>query len=69
MVAIIGCGVIGSALAHHFAKTSSVTLCDRTFAKSLALAKEIGAQAVEKPEAAASFHHHSFFADITLNPG
>jgi pyrroline-5-carboxylate reductase len=51
-VAIIGCGVIGSALAHHFSKTSSVFLCDRTFAKSTALAKEIGAEAVERPEAA-----------------
>jgi pyrroline-5-carboxylate reductase len=47
-VAIIGCGVIGSALAHHFAKKNSVILCDRTPAKSEALGKEIGAKAVHK---------------------
>ncbi len=48
-VAIIGCGVIGSALARHFTKNTSVILCDRTFAKSTALAKEIGAQAADQP--------------------
>lgn len=47
-VAIIGCGVIGSALAHHFAKKNSVLLCDRTPAKSQALAKEIKGEAVHK---------------------
>lgn len=47
-VAIIGCGVIGSALAVHFAKKNSVILCDRSFAKSSKLAGEIGGVAVEK---------------------
>lgn len=47
-VAIIGCGVIGSALATHFAQKNSVILCDRSFAKSSKLAGEIDGVAVEK---------------------
>jgi pyrroline-5-carboxylate reductase len=48
-IAIIGCGVIGSAFARHCAKNNSLFLCDRTFAKSSTLAQEIGAIAVERP--------------------
>ncbi len=48
-LAIIGCGVIGSAFAHHFAKNSSLILCDRTLAKSQALAKEVKGEATDKP--------------------
>ena len=43
-IAVIGCGVMGSAFARFFAKTHSVILCDRTYAKSAALAKELGAE-------------------------
>lgn len=43
-VAIIGCGVMGSALAKHFSKKHSVILCDRTYAKSATLAKELGGE-------------------------
>ncbi len=47
-VSVIGCGVIGSALATHFSKKMSVILCDRSLAKSSKLAQEIGATATEK---------------------
>jgi pyrroline-5-carboxylate reductase len=46
-IGIIGCGVIGSGLARHFAKTNQVILCDRNDEKSASLAKEIGAQACD----------------------
>lgn len=46
-IAIIGCGVIGSALARHFADEHQVLLADHTYAKSLALAGELGAVAFE----------------------
>ncbi len=42
-VAIIGCGVMGSAFAKHFAKKHSVLLHDHDKLKTQALAKEIGA--------------------------
>lgn len=48
-IAIIGCGVIGSAFAHHFAKKSSVIVCDKTLSKSSKLAQEIGGTATDKP--------------------
>jgi pyrroline-5-carboxylate reductase len=47
-IAVIGCGVIGSALAQHFTLKHEVLLCDRTFTKSSALAKEIKGKAYEK---------------------
>ena len=42
-VAVIGCGVMGSAFARHFAKKHSVLLHDRDKDKAESLAKEIGA--------------------------
>lgn len=48
-IAIIGCGVIGSALARHFAQKQEVLLCDHTFEKSRRLANEIQAKAYEHP--------------------
>lgn len=42
-VAVIGCGVMGSAFAKYFAKKHSVILHDRDKAKAQSLAKEIGA--------------------------
>lgn len=41
-IAVIGCGVMGSAFARHFAKKHSVLLCDRDEERAGALAKEIG---------------------------
>ena len=46
-IAIIGCGVIGSALARHFADENQVLLADHSYKKSLALALELGAVAFE----------------------
>jgi pyrroline-5-carboxylate reductase len=46
-IAVIGCGVIGSALARHFADENQVFLVDRTYKKSLALAQELGCLACE----------------------
>ncbi len=46
-IAIIGCGVIGSALARHFAKKHQLLLCDHTYQKSSALAQELGGEAYE----------------------
>jgi pyrroline-5-carboxylate reductase len=42
-IAVIGCGVMGSAFARHFAKRHHVILVDRSRHRSEALAKEIGA--------------------------
>jgi pyrroline-5-carboxylate reductase len=42
-VAVIGCGVMGSAFAKHFVKKHSVLLYDRDKTKTQELAKEIGA--------------------------
>ncbi len=46
-IAIIGCGVIGSALARHFADHNQVLLADHSYKKSLALAQELGAVAFD----------------------
>jgi pyrroline-5-carboxylate reductase len=46
-IAVIGCGVIGSALARHFADENQVFLVDHTYKKSLALAQELGCVACE----------------------
>ena len=46
-IAVIGCGVIGSALARHFADENQVFLVDHTYKKSLALAQELGCAACE----------------------
>ena len=46
-IAIIGCGVIGSALARHFADANQVLLADHSYQKSLALAQELGGLAFE----------------------
>ena len=43
-IAIIGCGVMGSALARHFSKEHAVILCDQGHEKSAILAKELGAE-------------------------
>ena len=47
-IGVIGCGVIGSALAAHFAKKNRVMLFDRNFSKSSKLAAEIGAVAAHE---------------------
>lgn len=47
-IAIIGCGVIGSALARHFALKHQVLLCDHSYEKSRSLAREIGAEAYKQ---------------------
>jgi pyrroline-5-carboxylate reductase len=52
-IAVIGCGVMGSAFAKHFAKKHSVTLCDRDKTKAQALAKEIGVDFEENLNSAA----------------
>jgi len=46
-IAIIGCGVIGTALARHFAHENQVLLADHSYPKSLALAQELGGVAFE----------------------
>ena len=48
-IAIIGCGVMGSAFARHFAKKHPVILCDHTFEKAQQLALELGGEAVKTP--------------------
>lgn len=53
-IAVIGCGVIGSALARHFADENQVFLVDHTYKKSLALAQELGCVACETAEEAAA---------------
>ncbi len=50
-MAIIGCGVMGSALARHFSKRGSLMLCDRNVERSAALAQELGAVSCEIDEA------------------
>lgn len=50
-IAVIGCGVIGSALARHFSLKHHVLLCDRTISKSTALAKEIAGKVYDADEA------------------
>jgi len=46
-IAIIGCGVMGSAFASHFAKKHPVILCDHSFEKAKQLAIELGGEAVK----------------------
>ncbi len=52
-IAVIGCGVMGSALARHFAKRHQVLLSDREVAKSKKLAEEIQGVFIEDPAEAA----------------
>ena len=47
-IAIIGCGVMGSAFAKHFARKHTLALCDHHHKYAAALAKEIGGKAFEK---------------------
>jgi len=47
-IAIIGCGVMGSAFARHFAKQHHVFLCDKSIEKVKLLAKDIGGKVFEK---------------------
>jgi pyrroline-5-carboxylate reductase len=51
-IAVLGCGVMGSAFAKHFAKKHSVIICDRDETKAIAFAKEIGAVFQEKMDVA-----------------
>jgi pyrroline-5-carboxylate reductase len=46
-IAVIGCGVMGGALARHFAKTHTVFLSDRDKKKGMKLAEEIRASFLE----------------------
>jgi pyrroline-5-carboxylate reductase len=48
-VAIIGCGVMGTALARHFSKKHVVVLCDHTLDKAKKLALELGGEAAATP--------------------
>ncbi len=43
-VAVIGCGVIGSAFARHFSERHTLILCDQGNLKSMHLAKELSAE-------------------------
>jgi pyrroline-5-carboxylate reductase len=43
-ITIVGCGVMGSALARHLAKHHRLTLCDSNQVRTEALAKEIGGE-------------------------
>lgn len=51
-IAVIGCGVMGSAFAKHFAKKHTVILCDRDKQRTEALCRVIGGSYQEKPEVA-----------------
>ncbi len=44
-ITVVGCGVMGSAFAKHFAKEHTLILCDRHLEKRKALAAEIGGKA------------------------
>ncbi len=48
-IAIIGCGVIGGAFAHHFAKKKSVIVCDKNREKSSDLARAIHGEFASSP--------------------
>jgi pyrroline-5-carboxylate reductase len=48
-IAIIGCGVMGSALARHFALNNKLMLFDRSHDKTELLAREVGAEAASTP--------------------
>jgi pyrroline-5-carboxylate reductase len=48
-IAVIGCGVMGSAFARHLAKKHKVILCSRTPEKAEALARETGGQWLMSP--------------------
>ncbi len=52
-IAVIGCGVMGSAFARHFAKTHTLILCDSDQKKIQDLAKEIKGSCEEKVDVAA----------------
>ncbi len=45
-IAVVGCGVMGSAFARHFAKNHSLTLYDRNEHKRESLASELGGRSV-----------------------
>lgn len=47
-IAVIGCGVMGTAFARHLAKTYTVFLCDHNKPKTMSLAQEIGGKYFEK---------------------
>lgn len=47
-IAIIGCGVMGTAFAKHLAREHSLLLCDRNHKKAAALAKELGGEAYDR---------------------
>lgn len=46
-IAVIGCGVMGSAFARHFARSNPLVLCDSNYDKAESLAKELKAEAKE----------------------
>lgn len=48
-VAVIGCGVMGSAFARHLSQKHSVLVCDRNEDKMGYLAREIGAEVASTP--------------------
>lgn len=50
-VAIIGCGVMGSALARHLASRCKLILSDRNLDKAKSLAKELNCKALEPADA------------------
>lgn len=59
-IAIIGCGVMGTAFAKHFAREHTILLCDKNHKKASALAKEIGGEAYER------FHEAIQSAEVVL---
>ncbi len=47
-IAVIGCGVMGTAFARHLAKKNAIILCDRDKEKAAALSKELNGSYFEK---------------------
>ncbi len=52
-IAIIGCGVMGTAFARQFAKKEKLFLCDHSFRQAQSLAKELNAKAYKTVQEAA----------------